>query len=231
MRREGSGSLRPHRGAVQSRWVRCRRQYGPHWLGALRQAIFSGKAYPSGSGRINGWWPRCYARSGATRLRPRQSALSRPSTRSPTDNCVAPSYCVTGCRGISLSADYVAVEAKARDAKRELWKGEFVPPWDWRRGERLSDSGTSVDPAVSAVCCKICRKGKACGNSCNAKWMTAFSLLGDHVMADQVRLNAQKEAAANATTTAKFRSSHNHRCLQQFRLLLPPIRRYARHLA
>ena len=129
------------------------------------------------------------------------------------------------------AADYVAVEAKARDAKRELWKGEFVPPWDWRRGERLSDSGTSVDPAVSAVCCKICRKGKACGNSCNAKWMTAFSLLGDHVMADQVRLNAQKEAAANATTTAKFRSSHNHRCLQQFRLLLPPIRRYARHLA
>ena len=57
------------------------------------------KAYPSGSGRINGWWPRCYARSGATRLRPRQSAFSRPTTRSPTDNCVAPSYCVTRCRG------------------------------------------------------------------------------------------------------------------------------------
>ena len=66
----------------------------------LPEKIF--KAYPSGSGRINGWWPRCYARSGATRLRPRQSALSRPTTRSPTDNCVAPSYCVTGCRGISL---------------------------------------------------------------------------------------------------------------------------------
>ena len=45
-------------------------------------------------------------RSGATRLWPRQSALSRPTTRSPTDNCVAPSYCVTGCRGISLSNDY-----------------------------------------------------------------------------------------------------------------------------
>ena len=60
------------------------------------------KAYPSGSGRINGWWPRCYARSGATRLWPRESALSRPTTRSPADNCVTPSYCVTGCRGISL---------------------------------------------------------------------------------------------------------------------------------
>ena len=66
-------------------------------------AIIPYKAYPSGSGRINGWWPQCYARSGATRLWPRQSALLRPTTRSPTDNCVAPSYCVTGCRGISLS--------------------------------------------------------------------------------------------------------------------------------
>ena len=73
------------------------------WSRMLRDKPFALKAYPSGSGRINGWWPRCYARSGATRLRPRQSALSRPTTRSPTDNCVAPSYCVTGCRGISLS--------------------------------------------------------------------------------------------------------------------------------
>ena len=75
-------------------------QYG----GTAHAGDIGTKAYPSGSGRINGWWPRCYARSGATRLRPRQSALSRPTTRSPTDNCVAPSYCVTGCRGISLSA-------------------------------------------------------------------------------------------------------------------------------
>ena len=29
-------------------------------------------------------------------------ARTLPTTRSPTDNCVAPSYCVTGCRGISL---------------------------------------------------------------------------------------------------------------------------------
>ena len=75
---------------------------GSRGIGRRRGRRKEEKAYPSGSGRINGWWPRCYARSGATRLRPRQSALSRPTTRSPTDNCVAPSYCVTGCRGISL---------------------------------------------------------------------------------------------------------------------------------
>ena len=32
---------------------------------------------------------------------------------------------------------YVAQEAEAKAAKRGLWAGAFVPPWDWRRGERL----------------------------------------------------------------------------------------------
>lgn len=36
------------------------------------------------------------------------------------------------------STRYVDEEAAARDAGRGLWRGEFVPPWDWRRGERLS---------------------------------------------------------------------------------------------
>ena len=34
------------------------------------------------------------------------------------------------------SMDYVETEAKAREAKRGMWKGEFVPPWEWRRGKR-----------------------------------------------------------------------------------------------
>jgi endonuclease YncB( thermonuclease family) len=32
------------------------------------------------------------------------------------------------------STDYVGTEYKAREAKRGMWKGEFVPPWDWRQG-------------------------------------------------------------------------------------------------
>ena len=35
------------------------------------------------------------------------------------------------------STDYVAQEQVAREARRGLWRGEFVPPWDWRRGKRL----------------------------------------------------------------------------------------------
>ena len=35
------------------------------------------------------------------------------------------------------SKKYIPEEDKARAAKRGLWAGEFVAPWDWRRGKRL----------------------------------------------------------------------------------------------
>lgn len=37
--------------------------------------------------------------------------------------------------------DYVTAEDAARAAGRNLWAGEFVMPWDWRRGERLVGEG------------------------------------------------------------------------------------------
>ena len=36
------------------------------------------------------------------------------------------------------STDYVETEDGAREAKRGLWRGKFVPPWEWRRGKRLA---------------------------------------------------------------------------------------------
>jgi endonuclease YncB( thermonuclease family) len=57
------------------------------------------------------------------------------------------------------STDYVAQEGDAKSAKIGLWRGQFVAPWDWRRGKRLASE-------AQKTCCKICRKGKACGNSC-----------------------------------------------------------------
>ena len=62
------------------------------------------------------------------------------------------------------STDYVGIEQKARAAQRGLWKGEFVPPWDWRRGERLSNADAISNQSSPAVCCKFCRKGKGCGD-------------------------------------------------------------------
>ena len=35
------------------------------------------------------------------------------------------------------STDYIQVEASAKAARRGLWAGEFVAPWDWRKGKRL----------------------------------------------------------------------------------------------
>ncbi len=38
------------------------------------------------------------------------------------------------------SLDYVDEEVDARAARRGIWAGEFVKPWEWRRGRRL-DTG------------------------------------------------------------------------------------------
>lgn len=35
------------------------------------------------------------------------------------------------------SDKYISEEQEAREAKRGLWAGEFIPPWEWRRGKRL----------------------------------------------------------------------------------------------
>ncbi len=36
-----------------------------------------------------------------------------------------------------VSERYVVFEERARAARRGLWKGHFVAPWDWRAGVRL----------------------------------------------------------------------------------------------
>ena len=35
------------------------------------------------------------------------------------------------------SLEYVAQEDFAREIKQGLWSGEFIAPWDWRKGKRL----------------------------------------------------------------------------------------------
>lgn len=40
------------------------------------------------------------------------------------------------------STRYIDEEAAAEEAGRGVWRGAFVPPWDWRDGARLSRSGS-----------------------------------------------------------------------------------------
>ena len=56
-------------------------------------------------------------------------------------------------RGFALayrrySRAYVDEEAAAKRARRGLWRGDFVAPWDWRRGERLK--GATVERVQDA---------------------------------------------------------------------------------
>lgn len=39
------------------------------------------------------------------------------------------------------ATDYVDHELAAQNAQRGIWRGEFVAPWEWRRGRRLTGSG------------------------------------------------------------------------------------------
>ena len=51
------------------------------------------------------------------------------------------------------SDDFTAEEKDARDAGRGIWSGDVVPPWEWRRGKRLSPeppgTGETIDPAFA----------------------------------------------------------------------------------
>ena len=54
------------------------------------------------------------------------------------------------------SDDYVDEEAIAQAAQAGMWRGEFVPPWDWRRGARLGQSSASLDEAGPLSPGKVC---------------------------------------------------------------------------
>ena len=47
------------------------------------------------------------------------------------------------------SKDYAGQEQSAKTARRGIWRGEFVPPWEWRRGKRLQ---TASAPGSATGC-------------------------------------------------------------------------------
>ena len=55
---------------------------------------------------------------------------------------------------------YSGDEAEAREAKRGLWAGKFVEPWDWRRGERLSSEASTGSDRKCAIKGNISSSGK-----------------------------------------------------------------------
>ena len=53
------------------------------------------------------------------------------------------------------SRAYVGEEEGARAARRGIWKGRFVAPWRWRRGERLSGQVSKPAAEVGGRGCRI----------------------------------------------------------------------------
>ena len=51
----------------------------------------------------------------------------------------------------AVSRDYIGEEADAPAARRGIWRGDFVPPWDWRRGKRLAGSRPAPKSAAGAL--------------------------------------------------------------------------------
>ncbi len=66
------------------------------------------------------------------------------------------------------SLDYVDAEAEAQAARRGLWAGEFVKPWEWRRGKRLAANDNTPDQC--RIKGNINRKGERIYHLPGGKW-------------------------------------------------------------
>ena len=47
---------------------------------------------------------------------------------------------------------YVGEESAARAARRGVWRGEVVPPWEWRKGKRLGGTRTTARQESGGRC-------------------------------------------------------------------------------
>ena len=58
------------------------------------------------------------------------------------------------------SLEYVDEEEEAQDARVGLWRGEFVPPWEWWQGKRLQAVSTPERAIGCLIKGNISSKGK-----------------------------------------------------------------------
>ena len=67
------------------------------------------------------------------------------------------------------SLAYVALEEAAQAAQRGMWRGRFVPPWEWGRGTRLADT-TPAQPGACLIKGNINRSGKRIYHVPGERW-------------------------------------------------------------
>ena len=52
------------------------------------------------------------------------------------------------------STDYIDAEMAARTRNVGVWSGEFVMPWDWRRGRRMDETPSGLTPPFQDRDCR-----------------------------------------------------------------------------
>lgn len=68
------------------------------------------------------------------------------------------------------SQDYVSREVQARSMLAGLWSGEFIMPWDWRRGKRLAYEQVSANPGDCVIKGNINSKGARIYHVPGGRW-------------------------------------------------------------
>ena len=89
------------------------------------------------------------------------------------------------------SRSYVAEEAAAKAARRGIWRGDVVAPWDWRKGKRLAGAAsaaqrTDAQPAAQQQSGRCDIKGNI------AKSGTRIYHVPGGQYYDQTRINTSK---------------------------------------
>ena len=51
----------------------------------------------------------------------------------------------------AYSTEFVDAEIAARNAKAGIWAGEFVMPWDWRKGVRMEGEPPTKSGAAAGT--------------------------------------------------------------------------------
>ena len=84
------------------------------------------------------------------------------------------------------SLDYVDEEAEAQAARRGIWAGEFVKPWEWRRGKRLETTAPEACTACDLRHKRLLKGSEKCpikGNI-NAKGVRIYHMPGQQAYDD-----------------------------------------------
>ena len=107
------------------------------------------------------------------------------------------------------STDYVSQETAAKAARRGLWRGEFVQPSRWRRGERL-EAATASGAGDCRIKGNINRKGTRIyhvpGGASYAKTHCEGAMAGKHLRhQDLIQSNGLTSRGAGSAALALMR--------------------------